>query len=122
MAWEPPFEESCSIVNYTVSPIVNYTVYYRKVFSPTRKSIWLSVTVNRNVTSLSLKLSCKTEYDIAVTSVSGYGESALNESKIWNFKTGGGNVSQVIRPGNFSNSHRSKCLMITSSDLHGDLL
>ena len=55
--------------------------------------MWRSVAVNRNVTSLTLQLSCNTEYDIVVTSMSGYGESALNESKIWNFKTGGGNHS-----------------------------
>lgn len=85
MAWEPPFEETCLIINYTVN--------YREVLSPKRKRVWRSVTVNRNVTSLTLQLSCNTEYDIVVTSMSGYGESALNESKIWNFKTGGGNYS-----------------------------
>ncbi|XP_078379543.1 uncharacterized protein LOC144662575 [Oculina patagonica] len=81
VGWEPPFEETC--------PILNYTVNYREVLSHKRKSKWHSVTVNGNATSLTLQLSCNTEYDVAVTSLSGYGESALNESKIWNFKTGG---------------------------------
>ncbi|XP_078379553.1 uncharacterized protein LOC144662584 [Oculina patagonica] len=81
VGWEPPFEETC--------PTMNYTVNYREVLSHKRKSKWHSVTASRNATSLTLQLSCNTEYDIAVTSLSGYGESALNESKIWNFKTGG---------------------------------
>ena len=88
VAWEPPFEDTCAVFNYTVN--------YREVLSPTEQSKWHSVTLNRDVTSLTLKLSCKTEYDIAVTSLRGYGESALNESKIWNFKTGGGNASQIM--------------------------
>ncbi|XP_078379572.1 uncharacterized protein LOC144662599 isoform X1 [Oculina patagonica] len=88
VCWEPPFEGTC--------PIVNYTVNYREVLSPTRNSKWHSVTVNRNATSLTLQLRCNTEYDIAVTSLSGYGESALNESKIWNFKTGGDLPSRPV--------------------------
>ena len=85
MAWEPPFEESC--------PVVNYTVNYRKVMSAVKKSKWRSITVNRNATSFTLQLNCKNEYDIAVTSVGEYWQSALNDSKIWNFKTGGGKHS-----------------------------
>ena len=85
MAWEPPFEESC--------PVVNYTVNYRKVISPVKKSKWHSATVNRNTTSFTLQLNCKSEYDIAVTSLGEHWESALNDSKIWNFKTGGGERS-----------------------------
>ena len=87
VAWEAPFEETC--------PIMNYTVNCRKVISPTRKSKWHSAAVSRNTTSFTLQLSCNSEYDIAVTSLSGYGESPLNESKIWNFKTGGGNASKA---------------------------
>ena len=88
VAWEAPFEDTCAVFNYTVN--------HREVLSRTKQSKWHSVPINRNVTSLTLKLSCKTEYDIAVTSLSGYGKSALNESKIWNFKTGGGNVASSI--------------------------
>ena len=82
MAWEPPFEEGC--------PVVNYTVNYREVMSPVNESKWRSVTVNRNSTSFALQLNCKKEYDIAVTSMGEYWQTALNDSKIWNFKTGGG--------------------------------
>ena len=82
MAWEPPFDESC--------PVVNYTVNYRKVMSAVKKSKWLSITLNRNATSFTLQLNCKNEYDIAVTSMGEYWQSALNDSKIWNFQTGGG--------------------------------
>ena len=66
---------------------------YRKVTSPVKKSKWRSITVNRNATSFTLQLNCKNEYDIAVTSVGEYWQSALNDSKIWNFKTGGGKHS-----------------------------
>ena len=85
MAWESPFEESC--------PVVNYTVNYRKVTSSVKKSKWRSITVNRNATSLTLQLECKNAYDIAVASVGEYWQSALTDSKIWNFKTGGGKHS-----------------------------
>ncbi|XP_078379589.1 uncharacterized protein LOC144662599 isoform X2 [Oculina patagonica] len=88
VAWEPPFEETC--------PVVNYTVNYREVLSHTRKSKWHSVTVNGNATSLTLQLSCKTEYEIEVISLNGYVESDVNESKIWNFKTGGGLPSRPV--------------------------
>ena len=85
MAWEPRFKESCSVVNYNVN--------YRKVMSPWNKSKWRSITVNRNTTSFTLQLNCKNEYDIAVTSVCEYWQSALTDSKIWNFKTEGGKHS-----------------------------
>ena len=85
VAWEPPLEGAC--------PVVRYTVYYREVLSPAMKSKWHSqVTVNRNTTSYTLHLNCRKEYDIAVTSLNANTESALNDSKIWNFKTGGGNI------------------------------
>ncbi len=84
IAWEPPLEGAC--------PVEKYTVYYREV---TSSSKWHSVTVNRNATSYTLHLNCRSEYNVAVTSLSGYGESSLNESKIWNFKTSGGNDSTV---------------------------
>ena len=85
MVWEPPFEESC--------PVVNYTVNYRKVTSPEKKSEWRSITVNRNATSFTLQLNCKNKYDIAVTSMGECWQSALNDGKIWNFLTGGGKHS-----------------------------
>ena len=85
VAWGPLFEENC--------PVVNYTVNYRKVLSPEKKSEWRSVTANRNATSFTLHLKCKSEYDIAVTSMGEYWQSALNDSKIWSFKTEGGEHS-----------------------------
>ena len=97
MAWEPLFEGSC--------PVVNYTVNYRKVMSPVQKSKWRSVTVNRNATSFKLQLKCKNEYDITVTSMCEYWQSALNDIKIWNFKTEGGKHSLCdLRTVNFIKS------------------
>lgn len=82
VAWEPPW--TC--------PIDKYTVYYREVIFLEVKSKWQSITVNGNETSYTLHLSCRKEYDVAVTSWSAHSESNLNDSKIWNLKTGGGNV------------------------------
>ncbi|XP_078365914.1 uncharacterized protein LOC144650130 [Oculina patagonica] len=79
VAWEPPLEGAC--------PVEKYTVYYREV-GPSSK--WHLASVSRNTTSYTLRLNCGSEYDVGVTSVSGYGESSLNKSKIWNFKTSGG--------------------------------
>ena len=89
VAWEPPFEGAC--------PVVNYTVYYREVMSSARNNSWYSVTVPRNKTSCTLHLTCRKEYDVAVTSQNGFGESPLNDSKIWNFKTGGGKVVSELK-------------------------
>lgn len=83
VVWEPLFEGAC--------PIDRYTVYYREVMSPRIKSEWHSITMYRNTTSYILQLNCNKEYDVAVTSRNGYGESNLSESKIWNFKTVRGN-------------------------------
>lgn len=82
VAWEPPLEGAC--------PVIMYNVYYRQV---TRKSKWQSVTVNGKTVSYTLQLKCREDYEVAVTSLSGYKESAFNESKIWKFKTQGGDVA-----------------------------
>ena len=81
-AWEPPIEGAC--------PVITYTVYYREV---AKKSKWQSVTVRGKTNSYTLQLKCREEYEVAVTSLSGYKESAINESKIWKFKTQGGDVA-----------------------------
>ena len=78
VVWEPPLEGAC--------PIDGYSIYYREVIHGI-KSKWYSVTVNRNATSYMLHLNCDKEYDVAITSRSGYAESNLSESKMWNFKT-----------------------------------
>ena len=57
-----------------------------------RKGKWHSVTLHRNVTSYTLHVNCRKEYDVAVTSRSEYQESSLSDSKIWNFKTEGNDV------------------------------
>ena len=82
VAWEPPW--AC--------PVDKYIVHYREVISLEAKSNWHSVTVNRKETSYMLHLNCRKEYDVAVTSWSGHSQSNLSDSKIWNFKTGGGNI------------------------------
>ena len=79
IAWETPFEGAC--------PVITYTVYYRKV---AKNSKWQSVTVKGKTNRYTLQLKCREEYEVAVTSLSGYKESAFNESKIWKFKTQGG--------------------------------
>ena len=85
VVWEPPW--AC--------PIVKYTVYYREVIFLDVKSKWHSVTLNGNEISYMLQLSCRKEYDVAVTSWNAHSESNLSDSKIWNFKTGGGNVDNL---------------------------
>ena len=87
VAWEPPIDGAC--------PIDKYTVYYREVIFLEVKSKWHSVTVNGHETSYTLHLSCRKEYDVAVTAWSTYTESNLSDSKIWNFKTVGGNVDKI---------------------------
>ena len=82
VAWELPW----------VCGIDKYTVYYREVIFLEVKSKWHSVTVNGHETSYTLHLSCRKEYDVAVTSWIAHVESNLSDSKIWNFKTLGGNV------------------------------
>ena len=84
VAWKPPLEGAC--------PIVNYTVYYRQV-AKNMETRWQSVTVNGNSNSHTLQLKCNKNYDVAVTSLSGYKESDFNDSKIWKFKTQGGDVA-----------------------------
>ena len=80
--WEPPLEGACPVW---------YNVYYREVFSQTNKGEWKSVTVNSNATSYTLHLHCWKEYEMAVVAANSYGDNALNESQVWNFKTQGGN-------------------------------
>ena len=86
VAWEPPLDGACQIDKYTV--------YYREVIFLELKSKWHSVTVNGNETSCTLQLGCRKEYDVAVTAWSTYTESNLSDSRIWNFKTVGGNVDK----------------------------
>ena len=73
VVWEPPLEGAC--------PIDGYSIYYREVMSHGIKSKWHSVTVNRNATSYMLHLNCNKDYDVAITSWSGYEESNLSKSK-----------------------------------------
>ena len=82
VAWKTPLEGAC--------PVITYTVYYRKA---AKKSKWQSVTAKGKTDSYTLQLKCKEEYEVAVTSLSGFMESTFNESKIWNFKTQGGDVA-----------------------------
>ena len=86
VVWKPPLEGVC--------PIYGYSIYYREVTSHGIKNKWHSVTANRNTTSYMLHLNCDEEYDVAITSRSGYQESNL--SKIWNFKTVRGNINHAL--------------------------
>ena len=86
VAWEPTLDGACQIDKYTV--------YYREVIFLEVKRKWHSVTVHGNETSYTLHLSCRKEYDVAVTAWSTHTESNVSDSKIWNFKTVGGNVDK----------------------------
>ena len=93
--WEPPLEGAC--------PVEGYKVYYREVISHVdNESKWISVAVNRNVTSHTLHLKCLKEYEVAVTSVSTQGESDFKDSGIWKFKTKRGSRSREIITFKFS--------------------
>ncbi|KAJ7336065.1 hypothetical protein OS493_013442 [Desmophyllum pertusum] len=105
-------------------PVLRYTVYYREVLSPAIKSKWHLLTANRNTTSYTLHLNCRKEYDIAVTSLTTYTESALNDSKIWSFKIGGDKNNTIniasSRPTNFEKSPASESgNVVSSSQLAG---
>ena len=84
VAWEPPLTGAC--------PVVHYTVHYREEANK-MKTPWQSVTVKGNSVSYTLQLKCRKKYELAVTSLSGYKESAFSDSKIWKFKTDGGDVA-----------------------------
>ena len=81
--WEPPLDGAC--------PVVQYKVYHREVIPQGDKKNWNSVTVNRNATNYTIQLICGREYEIAVTSLAAQRESNFHESRIWKFKTKGGN-------------------------------
>lgn len=83
--WERPVEGAC--------PVVGYNVYSREVISRSGKSKWNIATVQKNATEYILYLRCRKQYEVAVTSLVEHRESALNESWIWNFKTGGGTTT-----------------------------
>ena len=81
--WEHPFGGVC--------PVVKYKVYYRELFSQKEKSAWSSVTVDRNKTSYTLQLHCWKEYQVTVISLNTFGETAVHDSQVRQFKTRGGN-------------------------------
>ena len=72
-----------------------FTIYYREVL-PEGKSHWSAVNVSGHETSYDLYLSCRNEYEIAVTAWKFTAETpltALNHSRLWRVKTIGGNNS-----------------------------
>ena len=76
-----------------VCPVLSYSIYYRQIISMARKSQsqWnLAVTMDRNATSHTLHLHCRKEYEIAVAALNAHGESGVDDSRTWKFKTGGG--------------------------------
>lgn len=77
---------------FLVCLVDKYIVYYREVIFFEVKSNWYLVIVNRNEISYMLYFNCRKEYDVVVILWSGYSESNLSDSKIWNFKIGGGNI------------------------------
>ena len=81
--WEPPLEGAC--------PVDQYKVYHREVILQAENKNWSSITVNRNATSYTIQLTCGRKYEVAVTSLAGQKESNFHESRIWKFKTKGGN-------------------------------
>ena len=85
--WEHNLELAC--------PVVGYNISYREVFSPADKSKWNLFPVNINATNHTLYLRCGKEYELVVTSLIGPRGNSMVNSRIWNFKTGGG-ISQPV--------------------------
>ena len=81
--WISPLEGACLVVRYNI--------YYREAFSKANKGEWNLITIKSNVTSYTLHLPCWKEYEITVTSLNAYGEGDINDSKVWKFRTQGGN-------------------------------
>lgn len=70
--------------------VAMYTVYYREAIRGSNGSRWRAVNVSQFANHYNLKLKCYKEYEITVTAWSEYGETPLNQSKLWKVKTGGG--------------------------------
>ena len=87
--WNSPLEGAC--------PVRGYNVYYREVFSKTKKSKWDSIAIDRNITKHTLYLNCWKEYDITVTSLNSNGESAFSDSQVERFRTGGGIINGSVK-------------------------
>ena len=81
--WEPPLEGAC--------PVMSYNVYYREVISQAVKRKWKTVAASKITTRYPLYLNCWKEYEIAVTSLTAYGESNFHDSNTWKLRTIGGN-------------------------------
>ncbi|XP_078358616.1 uncharacterized protein LOC144643290 isoform X2 [Oculina patagonica] len=77
-----------------------FTIYYREVFSETDKSQWIGrVNVSGHDTRYDLKLSCRKEYEIAITAWNSTAETplkALDQSKMWRVTTLGGKPSAPV--------------------------
>ena len=72
-------------------PVDQYKVYHREVILQAENKNWSSVTVNRDATSHTIQVMCEKEYEVAVTSLASQRESYFHKSRIWKFKTKGGN-------------------------------
>ncbi len=68
-----------------------FTIYHREIFSKTDKSPWNAVNVSGHEIRYDLNLSCRKEYEIAITAWNFTAETPLHHSKIWRVKTLGGN-------------------------------
>ena len=88
ITWLPVFEEECHVFWFLV--------YYREVISKVNRGQWNIVNVSQhNTTSYDLQLQCHKKYEITVTASTANGETPLNQSKLWNVATRGGNYSQT---------------------------
>ena len=68
-------------------PVHAYSIYYREA----NFTEWTSIKVTGNTTQYILQLICNKKYEIGVTAWNTNGETSLNNSRLWNATTGGGN-------------------------------
>ena len=74
-----------------------FTIYHREVFSESDKSHWSKVNLSAHEIRYDLYLSCRMEYEIAITAWNSTVETPLNPNKLWKVRTlGGKDVAIVI--------------------------
>ncbi|KAL9987757.1 hypothetical protein ACROYT_G002114 [Oculina patagonica] len=76
-----------------------FTIYYREVFSEIGKSHWDGVNVSGHEIRYDLNLSCRKEYEIAMTAWNSTAETplkSLNNSKMWRVTTLGDKPSAPV--------------------------
>ncbi|KAL9987753.1 hypothetical protein ACROYT_G002109 [Oculina patagonica] len=92
-------KESVVVVKWKPCTASLFTIYYREVFSEIGKSHWDGVNVSGHEIRYDLNLSCRKEYEIAMTAWNSTAESplkSLNNSKMWRVTTLGDKPSAPV--------------------------